>query len=678
MESENAGGTEGMSERPEHEICLVNMPLSSIVRPSLALGLLKSILERDGISTKVAYANLWYVEFVGAQYQPMMMMPRTEECLVDWLFAPAAFPEHTPPVEPFLDMLFTNHPDLLEEEDDPRGRLLDLRARTPEFVDWTARRLLADRPKIVGCTSTFQQHVASLALLRRIRELEPGIVTMLGGANCETVMGKTTHERFPWVDLVVSGEADSIIAPLCHRILSSGADLPTTELPAHVFAPVHRRSGYPHVETGDGLPRGTTASLAALPPPNYDDYFFREIDEFLYREHLRPGIPYESSRGCWWGERSHCTFCGLNGGGMGFRSKGPAQVIEEIDGLVDRYGSRRIETVDNIIDMTYFDSVLPHFAASERKLTMFYETKANLKRAQIETFRRSGVSWIQPGIESLDSNILRLIGKGVSAYQNVQALKWCRQFGVFAFWNVIAGFPGEKDEWYEEMASWLPAIEHLQPGNFSQLRYDRYSPYFTSSESYGLELRPCRQYEAVYPLPPEAMRDQAYFFTEEGTRLHEQLANGERPGLTQVFAYLTRWREQWPDVPRLEWDRNVPGDVIIDERRCTTGDRHLVTPLHRAALDACDAAVPPSVVHRRLAAAVDADPGLVDQAIDDLKDKRLLLQLDGRLLSLVLDDPEEYPPRIEFPGGSFLWSPPRAKTLPGDAPSEAIAPGAEA
>lgn len=666
-----------MTERREHEICLVNMPLSSIVRPSLALGILKSILERDGISTKVSYANLWYIEFVGAQYQPMLMAPRTEECLVDWLFAPAAFPEHTPPVEPFLDMLFTNHPDL-DDDDDPRGRLLELRARTPEFVDWTARRVLQGQPKIVGCTSTFQQHVASLALLRRIRELDPAVVTMLGGANCETVMGKTTHERFPWVDVVVSGEADSIIAPLCRQVLSEGADLPAADLPAHVFAPVHRRSGYPKVETGDGLPRGTTPSLAALPPPNYDDYFFREIDEFLYRDYLRPGIPYESSRGCWWGERSHCTFCGLNGGGMGFRSKGAAQVIEEIDGLVDRYGSRRIETVDNIIDMTYFDSVLPHFAESERKINMFYETKANLKRAQIEMFRRAGVSWIQPGIESLHTEILRIIGKGVSAYQNVQALKWSRQFGVFAFWNVIAGFPGEQDAWYEEMASWLPAIEHLQPGNVSQLRYDRYSPYFTNRESYGLELRPCRQYEAVYPLPPEALRDQAYFFTDERTRLHEQLHSEERPGLARVFELLTAWRTQWPDVPRLEWDRSVAGDVILDERACTKADRHIVTPLHRALLDACDAALPPSVVHQRLDGAIAGSPALVDQAIEDLRDRRLLLDLDGRLLSLVLDEPQEYAPWIEFPGGSFLWSPPRARALPSDAPSQAIAPGAEA
>lgn len=671
-----------MSEGPEHEICLVNMPLSSIVRPSLALGLLKAILGRNGLGADVVYPNLWYVEFAGAQYQPVLMTPRTEECLVDWLFAPAAFPEHEVSVEPFLDMLFQNHPDLLADaESDPRDLLLALRERTPDFIDWTARRILERAPRIVGCTSTFQQHVASLALLRRIRELDADVVTMLGGANCETLMGKTTHERFTWVDFVVSGEADTIIAPLCRDILEHGTGVLPDRLPAHVFAPAHRAEGYPRVEGGDGLPRGTTASLAALPRPDYDDYFFREVDDFLYRDHLRPGIPYESSRGCWWGERSHCTFCGLNGGGMGFRSKAADQVIEDIDALVDRYGSRRIETVDNIIDMTYFDSVLPHFAESDRKLNLFYETKANLKRGQIEAFKRAGVNWIQPGIESLHTEILRLIGKGVSTYQNVQALKWCRQFGVFAFWNVIAGFPGEQDEWYQEIASWLPALEHLQPGNFSQLRYDRYSPYFNDTEAYGIELRPCRQYEAVYPLPPEAMRDQAYFFTDTKSRLHEQLHADVRPGLTAVFESLTAWRALWPAIPRLEWNRDLEGDVILDERSCTDTTQHIVTRLHRDALNACDAAVPPDVVRRALETRHDVGPAIADAVLDDLRDRKLVLDLDGRLLALVLDRPEEYAPGSEFPGGSFLWSPPKTQAngpTPLEAPSDAVAPGGEA
>ena len=51
--------------------------------------------------------------------------------------------------------------------------LLALRAAATEFVDEAARRVLATGARVIGCTSTFEQHVASLALLRRIRELDP-------------------------------------------------------------------------------------------------------------------------------------------------------------------------------------------------------------------------------------------------------------------------------------------------------------------------------------------------------------------------------------------------------------------------------------------------------------------------------------------------------------------------
>lgn len=641
-----------MHETESTDVCLVNMPMAGITRPSLALGLLKSLLQDQGIGTTVTYPNIWYVEFIGPSQYSTLLGPRTEECLVDWLFAPAAFPDLEADDAAFLDMLCRNHPEFASEDGPSRlSSLQAIRERTPEFINWTARKILERQPQIVGCTSTFQQHVASLALLRRIRELAPQVTTIMGGANCETHMGKTTHQSFPWVDFVVSGEADTVVAPLFGQILDHGRELSKDVLlPPHVFTPRHRKEGYPVRNGGDGLARGTTADLTILPLPNYDDYFFREVPEFIYQKHLLPGLPYESSRGCWWGERSHCTFCGLNGGGMGFRSKGADQVLEEIHTLVDRYGFRRIETVDNIIDMAYFESVLPRLAKSEPKLNLFYETKSNLKKAQIQSFRAAGVRWIQPGIESMSSEVLKLIGKGVKAYQNLQTLKWCRQYGIKVFWNIIAGFPGEKDSWYQEIAEIIPKIEHLQPGNFSQLRYDRYSPYFNQQEKFDLKLRPCRQYEAVYPLSEDKLYHQAYFFTDDNHNLAPKLVGDEFPGLATVFQQVTRWRDAWPAIPRLEWDKLDPL-CLIDERQCASRERHSLTPDHRRLLEACDAALTPAKLNALSGTLSGGQP--IAALIEELQTWNLLLQVDGRFLNLVLDDPEPLPPVPDFPGGNF-------------------------
>src|SRR5207253_3689489 len=123
------------------------------------------------------------------------------------------------------------------------AELVALRAAATKFTDGPARRVLATGARVVGCTSTFEQHVASLALLRRIRELDPEVVTMLGGANCETVMGQTTHRCFPWVDFVVSGEADGLISELCRLALDGRRDADPSELPRGVLGPGHRQGG---------------------------------------------------------------------------------------------------------------------------------------------------------------------------------------------------------------------------------------------------------------------------------------------------------------------------------------------------------------------------------------------------------------------------------------------------
>jgi len=74
--------------------------------------------------------------------------------------------------------------------------------------------------------------------------------------------------------------------------------------------------------------------------------------------------------------------------------------------------------------------------------------------------------------------------KGVSALQNIQLLKWCRELGLDVYYHVIWGFPGETAEDYLEMAKLIPLITHLQPPMVgSIIRIDRFSPNFDQAET---------------------------------------------------------------------------------------------------------------------------------------------------------------------------------------------------
>ncbi len=222
----------------------------------------------------------------------------------------------------------------------------------------------------------------------------------------------------------------------------------------------------------------------------------------------------ETSRGCWWGAKHHCTFCGLNGDTMAFRSKSPERAFAEMAYLSRRHQTRRLGCVGRISTCGKCDTLFPRLAESGLDLDLFYEVKANLRYDQLVKLRRAGVRQIQPGLESLSNQVLRLMEKGCTALQNIQLLRWCQELGIEAAWNILAGFPGEQPAEYEKMARLVPLLTHLAPPcSCAQVRLDRFSPFHVRSEAYGFRrLRPARAYFFVFPLDRRDMDRLAYFF----------------------------------------------------------------------------------------------------------------------------------------------------------------------
>jgi ribosomal peptide maturation radical SAM protein 1 len=670
------------------DVCLVAMPYASPTRPSMALGLLKAILAEAGIATSAVYANMWFAEQTGLRLYTLIStnLPITFQA-GEWTFAGAAFPDdprRTHRDEEYLRQIRQASDGYPAVWSGARGAeftedLRALRTAATEFVDTAARRVLATGARVVGCTSTFEQHVASLALLRRVRELDPDVITMLGGANCETVMGEATHRCFPWVDYVVSGEADGLIADLCRLALERGRDVPAEALPRGVLGPAHRAR--PRTTPRAKLPRALFADLDRLPVPVYDEYF-QTLASSTVGKYVRPGLPLESSRGCWWGAAHQCTFCGLNGTSLGYRSKSPETVLAEIHTLEDRYGISDFEAVDNILDMKYHKSLLPMMAAEDRDRRVFFEIKANVSRAQVAAMVDAGVNWVQPGIESLHSEVLRLMDKGIQGWQNIQLLKWARELGLRLSWSILWGFPGEKDDWYLDMAAWLPAMEHLPaPAATPRVRFDRYSVYHEQARNLGLVLFPIGAMSLVYPVNPGDLDDLTYFFTTEpssGPHRIIQSLNGAvmaNSGVRAVISAVRDWAaaHRSGSIPVLSMEDQAGTLEITDTRSCARSERQLLTGLSRAVLLACDSAPRPAHLTKTVAKdfGIEASDEEIDTVMRKLIADRLVLAVDDRLISLVLKGPvpATIPDYSEFPGGGFVSGRPDAEPRPGDGAS---------
>lgn len=621
------------------DVVLVCMPFAEVQRPSIALGLLRASLADTGIRSEVVYANLGFAERIGLPaYQAMQAAP-TDHLLGEWCFSGGLFSDHSAADDEYLSLVLDVRCQGFPPDLEQRKALMRwIRGQTASFVDDLARDIVARGPRIVGCSSVFQQHCASLALLRRVRELRPDTVLLMGGANCEGEMGGETLRAFPWVDCVVSGEADAIFADLCRVLLAHGRGVDPGALPDGAISQAHLwTAGRLRPVDEVRVPRPVIRHLDALPTPDYDHYF-TAVTASPLSGLIRPGLLAESSRGCWWGETSHCTFCGLNGTGMGFRSKSAARVLSELGALSRRHGIDAFQFVDNILDMAYFKTLLPALAAAGGPYRLFYETKANLRREQVRLLADAGVRWIQPGIESLDDNVLRLIGKGNSTLMNLQLLKWTSEFGIHAAWNMLCGVPGESDRWYAEMADWLPAVFHLQPPTgVNRIRFDRFSPYHTRAGAFGLELEPSRAYAYVYALPPDSLMRLAYSFEDRAQRGHVHRSRQDQPGQQRLDEVVRWWNEVWrTSRPVLRVTDDGERLRIVDTRPGAFQRSWTTNEVEAEVCRVCEVAQKPAAVVRQVSARHDGgvSPAEIETAIETLQQARVLLALNGKLLSL--------------------------------------------
>jgi len=636
-----------LDEMPDlqRDVVLVSMPWAVVHSPSIQLGLLQACLEGAGVSVASASLSLDFVEFMSREalgfdldeYEKYVSS-RWAQGVGEWVFAVAPYVQPSAEADAAYFQLLREAGYTQEDLD----RFVALRAAIPRFLHAAARGVLVHRPKIVGFSSTFSQNVPSLALARILKDLDPELHVVFGGANVSGPMGRALLEGFDWVDCVVDGEAEASFPAYVRGMLDGEPIVP----PGVVVrdAPVAATDVAP------------SQDLDSLPVPNFDEYFARLSRCSFWRGAGRNvRLPLETARGCWWGQKNHCTFCGLNGDGMRFRAKSPEAAVRELTTLAERYQVLEFDAVDNIIDMKYLKTVLPELSRAELDLELFYETKANLSRTQLEIMHDAGIRKIQPGIESLDTSILRLMNKGTTATQNVRLLKWCAEVGITPVWNILCGFGGEEEDAYRRMTELCTMLTHLAPPNATGLLLNRYSPMFERPADHGFSLEgPLPYYQHVYPTLTEQQRfDIAYFFD------HHHL-DGRALDYTQPLRdAVERWRAGAEDNFGKLIYRRGPGFIRVTDRRKGPGESHASYVLQGPEADiyeACDAGMSAAKVLQRL------DPGHalsleeVTGFLDTLVEARLMCKLDGKYLSLAILDR-----RVSAPAASKHPAAPRGR-----------------
>ena len=659
-------------------VAMVCMPFYKAEVPPISLGLLKSVLKAHEIDSDLWHLNMWFAEENFPSYQEI-----NNESFFhgEWVFSHALWDEPAPQsadeviealkltqarfcsefvseaeADPSFDLdaqrdaqeAVTSDPDDVLTWSDYGERVLYYVQAVEPFLERCLTEIDWSQYDLVGFTSTFQQNVASLALAKRLKAQYPDLYIMFGGGNCDGIMGRAMFEGFPFLDGVCTAEGDEVFPQFVSALLAGEPAQPITGILDRRCAP---KPNPLQIVQDRTPPRPPFVNLNALPYPDYDSFFeafeqssFSDTDVLLY---------FETSRGCWYGQKQHCTFCGVNGSAMDFRTKDADRAVEEIKYLYDRYGgfTKLLGATDNIMPAQYPKTMLPKLAALNLDTEIFYETKSNLTQEQLQLYYESGVRQVQPGIESLNSQVLKLMKKGVSGIRNIQMLKWSIQYDVNPKWNILYGFPGETPADYEGVAEQFARLHHLPPPlSCVPIRIDRFSPYHERPEEYGItNLKAHPAYHEIYRgLDARLIEDLAYCFVGDWDSKHLVSQYDQ-----EVWGAVARWQREHDQVALI---------AITSDDRVAIGDFRVIgspsywvlSGIERELYLTCERARALKFIAQRLTQSqgfeITADA--VAELAAPLVERGVLLAEDDKLLSLAI------PLESALPMGDGYFPPP--------------------
>jgi ribosomal peptide maturation radical SAM protein 1 len=610
------------------KIALINMPFANLQMPSIALTQLKSVVEsrfQEQVAVDVLYLNHDCAHYFGKDlYGKILGSAEAQNSgLGDWMFRQAAFPDRANNVSLYLSRYF---PLQNAEMNSLKSSILEKRRGLDRFLDSLITKYGLEQVDAVGFTSMFMQNVASFSLARKIKERNPKCVVVMGGANCESPMGQVIAKHVDAVDYVFSGPGLKNFPDFVEHLISG--DTYKLGLIKGVFNKknVIFQSGPDAI--GEELPIDVPVDLDYGP-------FLQTLDQNFPNNEIEPILLFETSRGCWWGERAHCTFCGLNGTTMGYRAMAPELALKQFDSLF-QFAPKvtRLDAVDNILPKNYISDVLPYVNTPEN-VAMFYEVKADLSESDMQVLAKARVKFIQPGIESLATSTLKLMKKGTSAFRNLCLLKFCAIYEVEPGWNLLIGFPGEGEDVYEMYVNNLPLLSHLPPPTgVYPVRFDRYSPYFTKAEEYGLDLQPLDYYPLIYPFPEEELAQLAYYFTD--TRIGAEYALAASKWIGRLREKVQRWKNLWSNggLPPQLFLRQEGNEYVMYDSRSGTAVEYAISDVTARMLRSMEIKPKDLIDLGREFSAVPGFDATKEMAY--LQEKGLVFEEKGRFLTVAL------------------------------------------
>jgi radical SAM superfamily enzyme YgiQ (UPF0313 family) len=279
-------------------------------------------------------------------------------------------------------------------------------------------------PDVVGITATTPSFSVACQMAQAVKNVKPDCVVVMGGPHVSFEDQSTL--QCPYVDVVVRGEGEETITDLVTRLEQGTSLSQVLGISYKEQGVVKRTLDRPFIEDIDAL----SVSYQKLP-----------MQRYCFEGNSYATIV--SSRGCPY----RCVFCASSRlHGKRWRCQSAERVGREVRFLVDTYGVRHIEFLDDLftLDNARVEALCRIFTQEKLDVQWFCSARVDtLSKPLLATMKRAGCIGIYMGVESGCQRILNLLKKGISVHQVRKAVQAVKDAGIETIATFIVGIPGE-------------------------------------------------------------------------------------------------------------------------------------------------------------------------------------------------------------------------------------------
>lgn len=296
------------------------------------------------------------------------------------------------------------------------------------------------KPQILGLSVVFSSQILyTLLICREVRRILPYTKIYLGGPQASLFWKAFMYrkELQPYIDAISIEQGEYSLKALADCWIKGTKKL--LDVPNLIFRET-RQNTIIETKKADQIP------MKDIPMPDFTDL---PLDKYCF-----PKLPYQMTRGCYWGR---CAFCGYRGSNIQYHITPKEKVLADLMELKRLHDVRNFYFVDDAISPNYMEGIANLVIENDLDIiySAFLRTEEGFTPELCDLLYKSGLRSVLFGFESANERVLKIMDKGMTLQTAVEILRNFKGAGIENHLSCIIGFPSETEEEAYETLNFL-------------------------------------------------------------------------------------------------------------------------------------------------------------------------------------------------------------------------------